>query len=1557
MRKGLIFKVILLALSIVCLSKADTTATFSVVKSGLHMVEWVPSTSATSYVGAYPRGLTAGYSEEVLAYSNLSSLKSVTVKKATFQFKISGFTPNPFLVFPQTINLFEQNHKPYTAAGDYSSYYVNYAAQTEDAPWNSLIGSKQFTVSPTTNTWVDISTDTLTKLIQKWVDADTANKGFIMSADFKYWGYYWTISDAQLVVTYAANAVTVPNITTEPKDTVGIQGAPLSISVSASGNGVLSYAWYKTSVLAGNVIANQVSSTFSLSAAQPADSGVYYCVVKNSAGADTSRGATVKVNTGLPVITIEPRDTAVLASSAYRFSVTASGVQPLTYKWYKNSVATTSLFSGQTSNILSFPSAQPQDSGLYICVVSNSFGADTSRFARLIVAPNLSVNNPIVVRGTVIDSMHVKLTISKYAGLPLAAPMLFPWFTDSVFVWYKANAWPTNPPQRTDKTALSFSVKQLQSKSADQYDTVVSVARYASPSPCFLYDFLGSVNWKNNAGAKDSLPSFADTAASGVSILMCDTAPLSNPLTMALLYSGGADSVTVTILNLSQVDLSKVASLSLSYSVAGAAAITDEILRSSIGSGNSLTKTYKDVRFTGSEKTVQWRVVIKGVNGGVSSAALAANTVGFSRPVNTVALSVDTIKSTQVHLHWTRNATSVDSMRVLYGANPVPLDTPAISYGDYAKTGNLSLLDTTVWITGLKDSASYYFGLQVAKAGIWSNVTKLSSAFAKTLPLTDTMAIVNKIRITALAFDSVANKLTFEFAVDTAGVQLEAGIVWTSENGAFPAPDKASGIGNIVPIVTFAKTTCAVDIVPPKIDFGTKYRFGIWLRKVEGKWASPTKGSDTTFLIPMPSWQKISLFPANTNQLSVFGGKVVLQKDTIKGSQLIEYDVTVRKSDAALHQSGCIPASLGFLFDNHSLPPIPFTVSIHYDSVPAPYSESDFRVYHYDAQKDLWFVDTLPVVVDPLSKTLSISPLGTNCKLPFIVMVDTVRPELTLLSDTQSVLQPLQDVPVSWRISDNIANVKSTLTWGRADDKSVSADSFCTSTIDTFSCIVKGSDYLVISDYGVRMSLSVSDGHFTQRVDLSRSVAKSKSNEFVPQIEQWTPVSTTAILDDPSIQSCLKQLGQSTPWTYDKTKFRLFSWKNSTWFEYSDSIKSQFDLLPGKVVWLKTRTAPHIDFGTGKTVSLKNPTIISCDANGWTDFALPFQFPVRIGDVLLSTVSQGALLGNEENSLSFYEWRLQSDTGKSRMYPEAVYLPGMPGKVDKKTLLSYRDGQGLAYSVNNQLAKPVALLIPPTPVVLSQVSSVKTARANEWCVSVKPFTDDGMLGSVYCGFREADNGTVWYPKPPSWAKVSVGVYDEAQKKIFGNVLVRSREKNGCAFTLAFENNGESAAKISFTLSKETPFAKGNEIAVIDPQTGEPSYEQNVQTVSVGALSREFRYFVVGTKEFIGNSVRAMGGEFRLTRIFPNPFRSSVRIGFAIPGAGIDYVNCQVVDQLGRIVWKSTQKVPVRAGQNEIVWNPKDGKKTAAGMYIVKLSGYDNHGAAMKVLQSKVMYLP
>ena len=191
--------------------------------------------------------------------------------------------------------------------------------------------------------------------------------------------------DALPEMVYFQDAITIgavppdtPPITAHPQSATYTQGdtaAPLTIT--ASGNGGLSYQWYKD----GEAITGETSNFYEPSTDTVGSTG-YYCIVTNTLNGISetaqSNTAMITVNAPLPVadtptFSVHPQSaTYTQGDTAVALTITANGNGTLSYQWYKDGVA----ISDATLQTYT-PSIDTVGSVEYYCIVSNMLNGAT----------------------------------------------------------------------------------------------------------------------------------------------------------------------------------------------------------------------------------------------------------------------------------------------------------------------------------------------------------------------------------------------------------------------------------------------------------------------------------------------------------------------------------------------------------------------------------------------------------------------------------------------------------------------------------------------------------------------------------------------------------------------------------------------------------------------------------------------------------------------------------------------------------------------------------------------------------------------------------------------------------------------------------------------------------------------------------------------------------------------------------------------------------------------------------------------------------------------------
>jgi hypothetical protein len=1340
-----------------------------------------------------------------------------------------------------------------------------------------------------------------------------------------------------------------PVITVQPIDTIAVATTQAWLRLTATG--ATSYAWYRLVNGTGSAVTGGTAARLSWTAVRFADSGRYYCLVSNATGTTVSDTVTLAVRSGAPTIAQagQPADLQVLEGIPWSMSVTAAGEPPLAYQWYKENVSPADSVAGQHTSTISFPIARISDAGRYLCVVSNAFGACTSRAALLSVEPNTyQITNPIMLSAQLVDSTRVSLRVSRFMTLPLTPPdQSFPWAADTVLVWYRKNQVP-DATNLNDPNLIKFPLPRLIATAKDYYDSTVAVAKIG----CQDYYFMGSVHWLSATLKDDSIPPLGDYH-SAASVRMCDTTRITNPLKFSFVVNQPTDStVAVTLSGLtglaSQMQL--IASLVVRYSVASGSFIDSTMPKSMFsGAGNTITIRVRDSRFAGEEGWSRWQAFFKGINNNASDTVRDSCKIGTPKPINKVKLAVDTVFATQANLSWTTSGESYDRFRIWHGTSPVP--DSVFSLGQYsADTFPGTALSGS--IKGLEQKTTYYCGLQAERSGLWSLVTPAARCTFSTNPILDSAPIANTSVIDTISFDSVKNTVRIIWHVDTTlGFSVNAGITWHGEGGVFPVPGVQTTRFNTR--LGGQPDTMMITVDGTALDFGQRYYFGVWLQKNQGFWSTPVAASTRAFTIPQPSIVRRVLFPNDVSIVSVFGGVIIFRK-----VDDMSREVLVRKVETPLAGAGLIKvSSLSIAFDPGTSSSIAIKIGMRYeiDSIPGKYKSTDIRMYRYDATRKVWLVDTTSLMSDPSGAPILLMNTRLDAaKYPYMLAIDTVRPVIEISGDTSSAVAPQQKIAMSVRVIDNIANPSVILRAGQGNVLYTQNDTIMSmEPVGKTDWAVRAEE--VQGECGIRAVFLATDFHFTETADVSRSIRINKSDILSPEEERWTPLGATALLDEPGVKHALDEFGMlEDNWKYDNHKMRLFRFLNDRWKEFSEAAIDTFSFYPGRVIWLKARNPGKIEFGSGKSVSLKTPFTIKVGAKSWTDFCLPYLFDICIGDILNALSTQSAA------SLQFYYWKNGAGV-KGGYVAKEFYLPLNDKFNDRTRVMRHLDSSGnkMAFTVYNPLDSGVDLRIPSIPLAMSSVTAAtpkQTAATDGWSIVIRGSVEGETLSPVFCAYNRAAGRRVTTPTPPSWGNLWMGLDDPYTSGMVGNLVLDKMPADGFSCRLVFDNGYAETRMVTCAADMFSGQKIG--FAIIDPVTGVVSENPAALSVEVPANGRAYRILAVGTPSYFANILKKVkGGEFALTRIAPNPFRGVIHIEFMVPYTGIEQVRCDMIDQRGRMVLSLYAPQRAFPGLNRVTWTANDHKRLAAGTYFIRLAGYDGKGKKIGEKFSKAMYLP
>jgi hypothetical protein len=678
--------------------------------------------------------------------------------------------------------------------------------------------------------------------------------------------------------------------------------------------------------------------------------------------------------------------------------------------------------------------------------------------------------------------------------------------------------------------------------------------------------------------------------------------------------------------------------------------------------------------------------------------------------------------------------------------------------------------------------------------------------------------------------------------------------------------------------------------------------------------------------------------------------------------------------------AGFIPAGSSFYFVNKNPSPA-FSIGLKC-AVPPGYTLRDVRIYRYDAANAIWIVekatgfDTVNSYVYVITNDLS---------MPFTAMIDTTPPKIRVFYSSSMNAAVAKGTPVvdSVEIQDNVANC----TWyfrckqGGDPFQLSDASQFATLTrpVDTTSVLIKG--LYTTPDNGASAMFIVNNGRFSDTVFLSQTVIRDTNVLFSLQM-MWTPLKVTAVLDSPSAKRLLRFVDTTAanP-TYDNRYIRLFRFypdaslngsepENQKWAEYAESRDSIFSLTAGKLMWVKTRERVRFDFGRGVTMSLDNPVTIPLNAHGWTDVALPFQFDMRLGDIVTATRGGSP---DADTAIAYYRWIRDAASGKYHseiIYDSTLSSAGLGGD-SLVAILSNSTLDG--YTIYSRYNGTIPLRIPPVSSAMSAFitgpapTAKKTAPAG-WALRMVPRTGDGtILSSVYCAYDASGAPAVRpYPLPPTFEHISVGVCEEKSGTMNGHRVLHSLTGGGCSYLLAFRNDRtdtKNAEKISFRLDRIGSFPSTLKTALYNASTGDCTELAGTAepAVEVVPQATELRWLFAGNAEFIASAMQKLStGKLALEKIYPNPLRTVVHLRYSIPSARVGRIEFSVFDISGKTIWHSTVKDNlVRGGSRECVWyaTTSAGRRVASGVYIVKMAAFDRKNTMIAAMERRLTVLP
>jgi hypothetical protein len=204
------------------------------------------------------------------------------------------------------------------------------------------------------------------------------------------------------------------------------------------------------------------------------------CTGLTSSGNASSKNSTSSTTANSPPsITLQPASQAVIAGQTATFSVSGSGVAPLSYQWRKNGTA----ISGATSTTYTTLATATSDSGSqFTVVVSNLAGSVTSNVAALTVnAPGLA---PSITTQPASQTVTAGQTATFSVACMGTAPLSYQWMMNGVVIGGATSSSYTTPVQTklNDAAQITVAVTNSTGSVTSNAATLTITAAAGAPS-------------------------------------------------------------------------------------------------------------------------------------------------------------------------------------------------------------------------------------------------------------------------------------------------------------------------------------------------------------------------------------------------------------------------------------------------------------------------------------------------------------------------------------------------------------------------------------------------------------------------------------------------------------------------------------------------------------------------------------------------------------------------------------------------------------------------------------------------------------------------------------------------------------------------------------------------------------------------------------------------------------------------------------------------------------------------------------------------------------------
>lgn len=498
---------------------------------------------------------------------------------------------------------------------------------------------------------------------------------------------------------------------------------------------------------------------------------------------------------------------------------------------------------------------------------------------------------------------------------------------------------------------------------------------------------------------------------------------------------------------------------------------------------------------------------------------------------------------------------------------------------------------------------------------------------------------------------------------------------------------------------------------------------------------------------------------------------------------------------------------------------------------------------------------------------------------------------------------------------------------------------------------------------GLRAFIVIGNDTLFDTVSIAHPVKRQINNfdNVIADSLVWTPLSVTATPEKNDIASVLSVFRkEGSEWDFDKTKFRIIQWFPSPatidntvqWLEGTQSNKSLFSFAPGKLFWIRTAKKTVFDFGSAVITPLdpSKPVAITLNKQQWTDFSLPFAFPIKLAAVLDATKSKLVANKVRVDDLELYAWKKENSTYKAHLvFADSVVL------IDKLF-----GGPGTGYTIYNS-GEPFQLAIPSTSTQSATLKKTNLASNNTSGFRVN-FNFEGEHGGanpiIFSSSPQCAK-TTFLREPPALGSSRIALVDSDTRKRYGHLFTNELPDGGIVLTFFANNRISIDEKIKASFTTVGTFPENYSIRFFNEQTNSFSPSGTPQQINLAA--HDSLQFIAG----IGNSTffSKMGlslsaHSIALDQVYQIPHSSNLLVKYSLSNlaGNIREISFELIALNGRVAKKFHTSSGFTSGENHLVIDLKsrDGKRMSSAIYFLKMTVTGN--VTRNVFVKKVLTL-